>query len=573
MIQTEIGELTDRQKYREPNETFDEKVNRLSAGLMDDDDHRKQLKNILGELRFLPAGRVQAAIGSARKTTAFNCYVSGTIKDDFDDIMDKVKEAGQTMRKGGGIGYDFSTLRPRGDRITSLNTTASGPISFMGLYDAACATVISAGHRRGAQMGVLRIDHPDIEEFISAKNNSTHLTNFNISIGVTDKFMAALADDADFDLVFEGRVYKTVSATALWDKVMRSTWDWAEPGVLFLDTINQKNNLWYMETIAATNPCAEQPLPPYGACLLGSFNLTKYIHGSWDEHGRAEGYRFDWSLFERDIPIVVRAMDNVIDRTIYPLKAQEDEAKNKRRMGLGVTGLANACEIMGFPYASHGMKVLSASILETLRDEAYRASVELAKEKGPFPALEKDLYTEGRFIGTLPNDIQSSIREFGIRNSHLLSIAPTGTISLVADNISGGIEPPFALESERDFLFEEGKVTYRIEDYAKKFYGVSGKTSDEISAADHVAVLNMASYYVDSACSKTCNIGEHVTFDEFKDVYMMAWKGGASGCTTYRAAGKRSGMMRKVEEEKDGNLTTEGAACYIDPLTGVKECA
>jgi ribonucleoside-diphosphate reductase alpha chain len=328
--------------------------------------------------------------------------------------MEAARRAAETMRLGGGIGYDFSTLRPRGALIRSLDSKSSGPLSFMGIFDAVCRTISSAGHRRGAQMGVLRVDHPDIEEFVHSKNNTTDLLNFNISVGVTDKFMKAVKKGLDFDLVFEGQVYKTIDARALWDKILRSTWDWAEPGILFIDKMNKKNNLRYCETIAATNPCAEQPLPPNGACLLGSFNLVKYVEST------PYGYVFNINKLRHDIPHVVRAMDNVVDRAVYPLKEQEEEAKNKRRMGLGVTGVANAIEALGFDYGSEPFLTKFSEIMEVIRDVSYTTSVELAIEKGSFP-LYKKTYLLSEFAKTLPKNIQDLISDFGIRNSHLSS--------------------------------------------------------------------------------------------------------------------------------------------------------
>ena len=328
------------QKYRLPNEEFSEACTRQAASMADNEDHRKLYKYILLNQRFMPAGRVQAAMGSPREVTAYNCFVSGIIDDSMESIMEKATQAAETMRRGGGIGFDFSHIRPSGDRIVSLESSASGPVSFMGIFDAVCQTIMSAGHRRGAMMAVLRVDHPDIEEFIRAKRNENKLTNFNISVGVTDEFMECVKNEKSFTLEFKGTPYRTINAKALWDEIMRNNWDWAEPGILFLDRINEENPLWYTETISATNPCGEQPLPPYGACLLGSFNLVKYVVNK----------KFDFAQLKADIPHVVRAMDNVIDRTSYPLEEQQVEAKSKRRMGLGITGLANCLTMCGYTY-------------------------------------------------------------------------------------------------------------------------------------------------------------------------------------------------------------------------------
>lgn len=424
-------------------------------------------------------------------------------------------------------------------------------------------------------MGVLRVDHPDIETFIRAKNNSTELTQFNLSVGVTDEFMQAVKTNGDFDLVFDGQVYKTVNAVALWDDILRSTWDWAEPGILFIDRINQKNNLHYCEYIAATNPCGEQPLPPNGACLLGSFNLTQYVYEG------LEGYCFDYKKLEADIPVVVRAMDNVVDRATYPLPAQEKEAKDKRRMGLGITGVANAIEALGGKYGSPVFMAVLERIMITIRDGCYRASIDLAREKGPFPLFNHQYLSSG-FAKTLPDVIRADILRLGIRNSHLLSVAPTGTISLSADNVSSGIEPVFSHYYDRTIQTFDGPRVERIEDFGVREFGVKGETADALSVFDHVRVLNLASQYVDSACSKTCNVGDEVTWEQFKDVYMQAYDGGSSGCTTFRSSGKRFGILNASTSEDVAPVPVvapdsfvdekEGGACYHDPATGLRTC-
>ena len=569
-----ISEEIHAMKYRSKGESFKDAMTRVANALKDDEVHFQEFRNILYDMRFMPAGRVQSAMGAPRRVTPYNCFVSMTIPDSMEGIMLAAQEAAKTMQLGGGIGYDFSTLRPSGALIKGLDSRSSGPLSFMGIFDAVCKTISSAGHRRGAQMGVLRVDHPDIAEFIRIKNNSDTLTQFNLSVGVTDEFMQAVKNDTTFDLTFEGRVYDTINARALWDDILRSTWDWAEPGILFIDRINQKNNLHYCETIAATNPCGEQPLPPNGACLLGSFNLVKYVTAHDD------GYKFDYNRLRHDIPAVVRAMDNVVDRATYPLPAQELEAKSKRRMGLGVTGVANAIEALGHEYGSPMFLNTLEEIMKTIRDTCYKASVSLAIEKGPFPLFRGEML-ESDFCKTLPSDIRNLIERHGIRNSHLLSVAPTGTISLSADNVSSGIEPVFSYGFDRTIQTFDGPRVERVDDYGYRVFAVKGRKADDLPVMAHVKVLNLASQYVDSACSKTCNVGDDVTWDEFKEVYMAAYDGGASGCTTFRASGKRYGILNasasedvapEAEEVDNSDYVDEGGACYYDPATGLRQC-
>lgn len=935
-------------KYRLPGEPFREAMNRIAAPLSDNEAHFHAFRDATRDMRYLPAGRIQASVGTSKHVTAFNCYVSGTINDSFVDgpgsIMQRAMEAAATMRMGGGIGYDFSTLRPRGALITKLMSQSSGPVSFMEIFDAVCRCTSSSGHRRGAQMGVLRVDHPDIEEFVHAKQNETRLRGFNVSVAATDEFMQAVALDRTFDLRFGGKVYRTIEARALWDSIMRSTWDWAEPGVLFVDTMNRMNNLWYCETIAATNPCVtadtwvmttdgpqqvkdlvgkrftavvngkpyatvsegfwhtgykpvfkvsttsgyslrctadhpikvkagdneqwvtagdlkpgdrivlqrhstdlewsgageygyregyligaligdgcfyedkqailavwdkcpgkesrkaevtrcaahlprrsdslgwvdanesqrfslasirdlafslglrkgnktitpeceaqssefyrgilrglfdcdgcpqgnnvkgasvrlssisrpmletvqrmlsrfgivstiyfrraackklmpdghggmkeydcaeffdlvisresidvyarrigfadadkaarldallagrkrpayhsifeaevssvtpggeedvydvtvdqvhafdangitvkncgEQNLPPFGACLLGSFNLPKYLRR--DASG---ALYFDWQRFEADIPVVVRAMDNVIDVSMYPLPEQEREAKSKRRMGLGITGLANAAECLGMPYGSRAFLDFEAAILHKLNRVAYLASVDLAIEKGPFPLFDAEKYCESAYIKTLDKDVQERIRRYGIRNSHLTSIAPTGTISLCADNVSSSIEPPFAYEFDRTVMEFSGPRVETVQDWAYREHGVKGKRTADVTIAEHLGVLCVAAKHVDSAVSKTCNVDGSVPWDDFKQVYLRAWEGGAKGCTTFRKDGKRGGILiEKPSEEKvstmdvGGNMAVsvyvdnpviDGGSCTFDPVTGRRSC-
>lgn len=556
------------EKYRARGETFRESQTRVASALSDDDAHFRALRDILLSMRFLPGGRIQGTVGATRGTTPYNCFVSGTIEDSFTrgagSIMARAAEAADTMRLGGGIGYDFSTLRPRGDLIKKLESNSSGPLPFMEIFDTIGRATASSGHRRGAQMGVLRVDHPDIEEFVRAKQNSTNLTGFNISVGITDDFMRAVESGNDFDLKFNKRVYRHIDARTLWEAIMRSTYDWSEPGVLFLDRINEQNNLYYCESIAATNPCGEQPLPPYGACLLGSFNLVKYLH----RESVHSPWQFDYNLFFSDIPHVVRAMDNVVDCAKYPLHEQEEEAKSKRRMGLGITGLANCVEALGHSYASEGFLATTGAILRGMKNACYRSSALLAKEKGSFPLYDKEKYLEGAFISSLSTAARELIAQYGIRNSHLLSIAPTGTISTAADNISSGIEPVFSLTQRRAINYPTGIQEVVLEDYGVRVLGTRGKTADLCEATDHVAVLIACATEVDSAVSKTCNVPNDYHWDKFKDLYITAWKGRAKGCTTHRAGNFRGAVLTAVDPSED----LADSACSIDSITGRRSC-
>ncbi|CAN5950503.1 unnamed protein product [Sphagnum jensenii] len=554
-------------KYRGNGEDFREAMNRVAFGLKDSDEHYHELRQILLNQRFCPGGRIQGAIGSSRAVTAYNCFVSGTIADSFVEgpgsIMDRAKEAAATMRMGGGIGYDFSSLRPRGERIVKLQSHSSGPISFMHIFDSICLATSSSGHRRGAQMGVLRVDHPDVEEFIRAKQDNASLRGFNISLAITDEFMEAVQAGKEFNLTFGGRIYKTVDAKELWEKVMRSTWDFAEPGVLFIDAINRKNNLWYCEKLAATNPCAEQPLPPFGACLLGSFNLVKYLDK--DEEGK---YYFDFEQLYDDIPPIVQGMDNVIDRTKYPLAEQKGEAISKRRMGLGVMGLANALEACGFAYGSKDFITKERQILNFIKNECYNASADLAKIKGAFPLFDAERFLQGEFIKTLPDYILAKIAKNGIRNSHLTSIAPTGTISLCADNVSGGIEPVFAYELQRQINTPEGPTMATVRDYGFAFLNTKGRLAADVTADEHVAVLSAAQENVDSAVSKTVNMDSSMSWESFKQIYYTAWEQGCKGCATFNSDGKRMALLVAQVEKNSEELS-----CSIpNPETGQVDC-
>ncbi len=567
--QTELGDLIHRIKYRSERESFRDAMNRVASSLTDDDEHFHAFRDSLLNMRFMPAGRIQAAIGTTKAVTPYNCFVSGTIEDSFVDghgcIMDRAREAAATMRMGGGIGYDFSTLRPRGELIKKLMSHSSGAVSFMEIFDAVCKCVASSGHRRGAQMGVLRIDHPDIEEFIHVKQNEHKLNGFNISIAITDEFMECVVSGRPFALTWGGRVYREVDALTLWEQIMRSTWDHAEPGVIFIDSMNSMNNLYYCEKICATNPCSEQPLPPYGACLLGSLNLTRFISKQgtrWD---------FDWDQLVEDISVAVRAMDNVVDVARYPLYEQEKEAKNKRRMGLGVTGLANAGEALGYSYGSGEFLDFERQVMNLITNESYKASALLAKEKGAFPMYNETLYLAGRFVnsGALNDETLDHIARYGLRNSHLISVAPTGTISMSADNVSSGIEPVFAYEEDRTINLPEGPGQYHVEDYGSKFFGVKGRTAEKVTVEQHLAVLATAQYFTDSAVSKTCNVPSNTEWKDFKEIYLKAWQLGCKGLSTFQVGGKRAGIRNSKDEEQ---VDEPSSFCYIDSVTGRKEC-
>lgn len=561
--QTRVADQIHSEKHRGKGESFKEATSRIANALRDSEEHYFEFRDILRWMRFLPGGRIQSAMGSTRKVTAMNCFVSGRIEDSYVDgsgsIMARATEAAATMRMGGGIGYDFSTLRPRDSLIRKLQSNSSGPVSFMHIFNAIGRATRSAGNRMGAQMGVLRIDHPDIEEFIHAKQNENQLRGFNISVAVTDEFMQALSSGRAFALRFNGEVYREVDPEELWDALMRSTWEWAEPGVIFIDRVNEYNNLRYCEQIYACNPCGEQCLPPFGACLLGSFNLAKYVDQS---DGR---YYFQMDELEHDIPIVVRAMDNVIDRTRFPLFEQEKEALGKRRMGLGVTGLANAGEALGHPYGTPGFCVWEAEVLSAIARGCYRAGVAIAREKGPFPEFVGKDYARSRYLANIDpeGELRDLIQKHGIRNSHYTSIAPTGTISLTADNVSSGIENVLAHDVRRLIRYADGEVEETIQDYGVRAFGVRGKTTVDVTLDEHLAVTEAAQRYVDSAVSKTVNVSKSTTWEDFKSVYRRAWERGLKGITTYRAAGKRGGVIRDA---------SEGSSCRIDPATGRREC-
>ena len=505
---------------------------------------RKKWENlffdIMTDLSFLPAGRILAGAGSGRDVTLFNCFVMGRIEDDMSSIFDHVKEAALTMQKGGGIGHDFSSLRPRGAAVEGVGADASGPVSFMDVWDAMCRTIMSAGSRRGAMMGTLRCDHPDIEVFIEAKADPDRLRMFNLSVLVTDAFIEALEADDDWDLVFDGRVYKSLRARVLWDKIMCATYEYAEPGVIFIDRINRENNLDYCEEIFTTNPCGEQPLPAYGACLLGSINLARLI---CDPFG--EGAGLDEKRLKKIVRIAVRFLDNIIDVSQYPLAAQRREALAKRRIGLGVTGLGDALAMCGIKYGSKAAAKQAKKWMAIIERTAYKASSNLAKEKGVFPLYDEKSFQASAGVRRLNKKLRQKIKASGIRNGLLTSVAPTGTISLLAGNVSSGVEPIFDLSYSRDIREADGGVRrVEVEDYAyglfREMFGKQAPlpdyfvTADDLVPKQHLRMQSALQCHVDSSISKTINCPEDISFDEFKDIYLDAYRLGLKGCTTYR---------------------------------------
>jgi len=494
----------------------------------------------LEDFRFLPAGRILSGAGSDRRVTLFNCFVMGDIGDDLGSIFTHLREAALTMQQGGGIGYDFSSLRPKGAPVRGVGADASGPLSFMDVWDAMCRTIMSAGARRGAMMATMRCDHPDIEDFIAAKRQPGRLRNFNLSVLATDPFMAAVEADAEWPLTFGGRTYKTIRAKALFDAITRATYDYAEPGVIFIDRINARNNLAYCEEIHSTNPCGEQPLPPYGACLLGSINLARLVRDPFTARAR-----LDEAELAGLVGTAIRMMDNTIDASGFPLEAQRQEAIAKRRIGLGMTGLADALMMCGLRYGSVEAAARAGDWARQINRAAYITSANLAKEKGAFPLFDRDAYLAGETIRELDEDVRALISEHGIRNALLTSVAPTGTISLVADNVSSGVEPVFALAYTRKVMQPDGsKTEEEVSDFAlRKFRALFGAdaplpahfvTAQDLTPAEHVRMQAAVQRYVDSAISKTVNVPEDIGFEAFQEVYLDAYRSGCKGCTTYR---------------------------------------
>ncbi|CUW37808.1 putative Ribonucleoside-diphosphate reductase [Magnetospirillum sp. XM-1] len=507
------------------------------------------------DFKVLPAGRIISGAGTDRRVTLFNCFVMGDIPDDMAGIFEHLKEAALTMQQGGGIGYDFSTLRPKGAPVKGVGADASGPLSFMDVWDAMCRTIMSAGSRRGAMMATMRCDHPDIEAFIDAKREAGRLRMFNLSVLVTDPFMQAVKEDSSWELTFKGVTYKSLPARELWNKIMRATYSYAEPGVIFIDRINRLNNLSYCEDIHATNPCGEQPLPAYGVCLLGSLNLARLVDRPFED-----GAALDLARLDSLVRVAVRMMDNVIDVSNFPLEQHRHEALSKRRIGLGITGLADALILCGARYGGAQAIRLTETWMAAIRRSAYLASTELAKEKGAFPLYDADKYLAGETIQSLDSDVIAAIRENGIRNALLTSIAPTGTISLFADNVSSGLEPVFAFSYTRGVLQKDGtRKEEEVSDYAYRlFRRLRGENAPlpsyfvdamSLTPGDHVVMQAAIQKYVDSSISKTINVPEDISFEAFKDVYAQAYDLGCKGCTTYRPNDVTGSVLEAPKKE------------------------
>ncbi|HHC73271.1 MAG TPA: adenosylcobalamin-dependent ribonucleoside-diphosphate reductase [Thiotrichales bacterium] len=518
---------------------------------------------LLSDFRFLPGGRILAGAGVPHDVTLFNCFVMGTIEDSMDGIFDALKEGALTMQAGGGVGYDFSPLRPSGTRARRVGGIASGPVSFMRIWDAMCATLLSTGARRGAMMATLRCDHPDILSFIEAKRHPGELTHFNLSVLVTDEFMEAVERDEEWPLLFpadrldgEGgeivmrhgwggphpvpcRVLRRMPARRLWERLTRAAWEHAEPGVLFIDRINEQNNLGWREWISATNPCGEVPLPPYGACNLGSFNLTRFVHDPFTPKAH-----FDLEALRAEVPVAVRFMDDVIDLSRFPLPAQQEQERGSRRIGLGITGLADTLILLGLHYASEEAREFASRVMETLCHAAYAASIGLAEVRGSFPFFDREACLDRPFIRRLPEALRGEIARHGIRNSHLLAIAPTGTVSLLANNISSALEPVFAFRQQRRVMQSDGSYhSFELEDHAWRLWReMNGErsppesfvTATELEPHHHLAMQAALQPWVDNAISKTINVPADHPLEAFGEIYRQAWRLGLKGCTTFR---------------------------------------
>ncbi len=538
--------------------------------------YARQFFELMADLRFLPAGRILAGAGTQRAVTLFNCFVMDKIADSIPGIFNGLNEAAQTLQQGGGIGHDFSTLRPKGALVHGVGADASGPLSFMDVWDAMCRTIMSAGARRGAMMGTLRCDHPDIEAFVEVKRDAVKLRNFNLSVLVTDAFMAAVKDDAAWPLIFDGVVYKTISARSLWQKIMKATYDCAEPGVIFIDRINATNPLSYCEVISCTNPCGEQPLPAYGACLLGSLNLTRFVNAPFEP--KAD---LDFKALKAATSLAIRFLDDVVDVSNYPLPQQKHEAMNKRRLGLGITGLADALLMCGLRYGSLEAAEWAASCMAVIRDAALEASAALAKEKGAFPLFDAEAYLATAYAQSLSAVQRALIGQCGLRNGLLTSIAPTGTISLLAGNVSSGIEPIFNAGYERQIINADGSHrSEMLEDFAIGLWRSRADrkhslpphfvTVEDLNPDDHLRMAAAVQPFVDSSISKTVNVPEMIDFKSFTTVYENAYALGLKGCTTFRPNDITGSILKLAKPAKE--LCPSCGSADLVAKEGCKSC-
>ncbi|MDX1671624.1 MAG: adenosylcobalamin-dependent ribonucleoside-diphosphate reductase [Balneolaceae bacterium] len=596
-FETEISRRIWDTKYRADHEdTVVDSWKRIARAIAsvepkNRNDWEQRFFGILEDFNFLPGGRIQHGAGTDYKVTLFNCFVMGTIKDSIPSIFENLKEGALTMQQGGGVGYDFSTLRPRGTAARTTNNISSGPVSFMRIWDTMCGTMLSTGGRRGAMMATLRCDHPDIIEFVRAKQESGQLTNFNLSVLATDEFLDAVTSDKEWPLVFPiknlrtgqqhhdqiiqrlwsgtdqavpCKVFDTIDARELWNAIMEATYEYAEPGMLFIDRINRWNNLGYAEQINSTNPCGEVPLPPYGACNLGSVNLTRFVDNPFEDHAS-----LDLEEIVKTVRTAVRFLDNVIDFSKLPLPQQEERVRQTRRIGIGITGLADTLIMLGQQYGSREGRKTASEVMKRICHTAYATSVELAREKGGFPLYHDEKFPERPFIRSLPDTIQKKIKKHGIRNSHLLSIAPTGSISILANNISSGLEPVYDFSYSRQVLNADGSTeTFEVEDYVyRKWKELKGDqklpgtfvTAKELSPKCHLQMQAALQAYVDQSISKTINIPADYPFEDFKDIYNMAYDEGLKGCTTYRPNPTTGAVL-----ESSGQEEVEVHCCTVD---------
>ena len=580
MTEETLADYLWRTRYRDPSarpaergigDSWDRIAHAVAAVEQDAALWRRRFREELAEERFLPSGRILAGAGSERQVTLFSCFVMGAIQDSLTGIFEALKEGAVTMQQGGGVGYDFSSLRPRGAHARASGAIASGPVSFMRVWDAMCATIVSTGARRGAMMATLRCDHPDIEEFIDAKRSPEALSYFNLSVLVSDAFMVAVREDRPWPLTFAQVesgipcIARTVGARDLWRRLTEAALRCAEPGVLFIDRINRENNLGYCEHLTATNPCAEEPLPPYGACNLGSLNLTAFVTEPFGERAR-----FDVAGIEETVRVAVRFLDDVIEISQFPLPAQREQARRSRRIGLGVTGLADALAMLGLRYDAQPAREAAARVLRVMRDAAYQASLELARERGAFPALEVGRYLERPFMQRLPDRIRQRIRREGIRNSHLLAIAPAGTISLLAGNLSSGIEPIFRTAGERRIIDPAGGYRrFPVTDWACALWsrhnpGVAlpGCFVDQsqVSPLDQLHLQAAVQPFVDGSISKTVTLPEECTATEVAQLLEEAYDLGLKGCTVFRE-GARAGVLTETAHAEDSGVSAPRAHC------------